>query len=110
MGKQSFVRAREIGPLLKHYTEIYIRLKIENIVGDSLKVNSMQFNEELRRDFVEAVEYVMKFVLMEDTYFANKMKKNFDTLVTSVTNEVVSKREIMTSIAAHEHPSKGNAR
>lgn len=99
MARQSFVSARETGPFLKHCIEMDFRTEIENIVGETIQVQSMDLNEDLRRDFVNAVKYSMKFVLTEDRSFGSKMKIN-DTFVTSFTDALVSKGKIMTFIVA----------
>lgn len=60
----------------------------------------MKFNEDLRRDFVEAVKYAMRLLLTEFSSFTSNMTIT-DTFLTCFTDSLVSKGRIRTSIAAH---------
>lgn len=88
----------QTGQFLKHYIEIYLREKMENILFETLEVQQTQLNEENRRDFLNAEKYVMTFFLTEDPSSESKIKIT-DKLLTSVTDSVVSKRTLKTSIA-----------
>lgn len=98
--KQPFLRARDMAPLLRRYTEIDLRGEIERLVGETLQVKSMHFNDDLRHDFVEAVKYAMKVLILDDQFIADQMTIT-DKFVKSVTDAVLSKGTLMTSIAAH---------
>lgn len=61
---------------------------------------SMKLKKDLQPDFVDAVNYSMKLVLTNDSSFAKNMTIT-DTLFTSLTDEVVSKGRLITSISSH---------
>lgn len=60
--KQSFVRAQEIGPLLKNYIQIDLEEEMERIFAQKLQLKAMRFNGDLRSDFLDAVRYAIKFL------------------------------------------------
>lgn len=57
-------------------------------------------NDDLGREFFDAVKYSMKFLFSKAPSFESKMTIT-DTIFASFTDEVVSKGTLMTSIAAH---------